>query len=263
MDSDNKAGLKGKYEVRQLTDEVAKLMRLNAMINEAIATPGLTDSQKQDLYVTQANLAQFRSDRQASLAALNNAIEAAPESAKAAQLKSNVARIEQTIKNEEAVVNLKSELAKAEGQDRLKLLDEMVTAYAKLGNRIDGKDESAAVAKWTEEIIKLDADNKAGLKVKYEYQSYLNATQKLLVARKPKEAQAMIEKALALSDLKPQQVSRATYMKCNCLLMQKEYQAAIDCAKTAQESATGTDAIILKMVIQQAEKAAESREIGQ
>ena len=268
LDTDNKAGLKGKYEVRQLMSEVAKLMQTRKYddaketIEKVLALPGLTATQKQDAYVTEATIGKSKWTALHARRALNKAIEAAPESPKAKMLKSSITQIEQMIKNEEAAAKLKDELAKAEGEDRLTLLDETVTAYGKVGNRINSKDESADVAKWMDEIIKLDADNKAGLKAKYEYQSYYNASQKLLVSRKPKEALAIIEKALALSDLKPQQISRATLMKCNCLLLQKEYQAAIDCAKTAQETATGTEKVILGMMIQQAEKARKAQKSG-
>ena len=268
LDSDNKAGLKGKYEVRQLMAEIAKLMQTRKYdeaketIEKVLALPGLTATQKQDAFVSEANLAMIKMDHPACLAALNKAIEAAPESSKAAMLKSSIAQIEQMIKNEEEAAKLKSELAKAEGPDRLKLLDETLAAYAKAGNRIDGKDQSADAAKWMDEVIKLDVDNKAGLKAKYEYQSYLNAAQKLYASRKPKEAQAIYEKALAVTGLTPQQIARATYMKCNCLILQKEYQAAIDCAKSAQENATGTDAALLKFIVQQAEKAQKAQKPG-
>ncbi len=268
LDSENKAGLKGKYEVRQLMTEIAKLMQTRKFdeaheaVEKLLALPGLTAVQKQDAYVSEANLSQMKMDFPACLAALNKAVEAAPESPKAAMLKSSVARIEERIKNEEEAAKLKSELAKAEGPDRLKLLDETLTAYAKVANRVDGKDQSADAAKWMDEVIKLDVDNKAGLKAKYEYQSYLNAAQKLYVSRKPKEAQATIEKALAVSGITPQQIGRATYMKCNCLMMQKQYQAAIDCAKTAQETATGAEAILLKFIVQQAENAQKAQKSG-
>ena len=244
LDVDNKAGLKGKYEVRQLMTEVAKLMQTRKYdearetVEKVLAMPGLTGTQKQDAYISEANLAQIKMDRPACLAALNKAIEAAPESPKATMLKSSIAQIEQLVKNEEAAAKLKDELAKSEGAGRLKLLDETLTAYAKVNNRIDGKDQSADVGKWMEEIMKLDADNKAGLKAKYEYQSYLNAGRNSML-RKPKEAQAVYDKALAVSGLTPQQIARATYMKCNCLMMQKEYQAAIDCAKSVQRKCHG------------------------
>ena len=190
LDTDNKAGLKGKYEVRQLMSEVAKLMQTRKYddaketIEKVLALPGLTATQKQDAYVTEATIAQVKMDRPACLAAPGTRrSRAAPESPKAKMLKSSITQIEQMIKNEEAAAKLKDELAKAEGEDRLTLLDETVTAYGKVGNRINSKDESADVAKWMDEIIKLDADNKAGLKAKYEYQSYYNASQKLLVSQ--------------------------------------------------------------------------------
>jgi thiol-disulfide isomerase/thioredoxin len=268
LDSENKAGLKRKYEVRQLLSEVATLTRTrkldeaHAKIQTILDMPGLNATQRQDAYAAEADLAQVKMDWPACLAALKKSIEAAPGSERAEMIKSNIARLEQMIKNEEDATKLKGELANAEGEARLKLLDETLNAFAKIGNRIKGKDESADVAKWMDEIITLDSDNKAGLKAKYEFQSYFNQAQKLLVSHKTKEALATIEKTLTLSNLTPQQVSRATLMKCNCLLIQKDYQGAIDCATKAQESATGMEAAIFRAMVQQAEQALKRQKSG-
>jgi hypothetical protein len=57
-----------------------------------------------------------------------------------------------------------------------------------------------------------------------------------------------------LPGITPEQSARATVMKCNCLMVQKDFQGAIDCAKKGLESAQGTSAAVLKMIIGQAEK---------
>ena len=58
---------------------------------------------------------------------------------------------------------MKGKLDKCKGLDCAKLLDQIVEGYDKLGN------ESDEVPGWAKEIIALDPDNKAGLKVKYEF----------------------------------------------------------------------------------------------
>ncbi len=69
----------------------------------------------------------------------------------------------------ENVEAMKGKLDKAQGLDRAKLLDQIVEGYDKLGN------ESDEVPGWAKEIIALDPDNKAGLKVKYEFPLTLTA----------------------------------------------------------------------------------------
>ena len=92
----------------------------------------------------------------------------------------------------ENVLALKAKLEKTQGLDRAKLLDQIVESCQKLGN------ESEEVAAWSKEIIALDPDNKAGLKVKYEFPLTLAEAAKLLQADKAAEAREVVDKALAL-----------------------------------------------------------------
>ena len=63
----------------------------------------------------------------------------------------------------EKVLEMKAQLAGVQGIERAKLLDQLVDAYEnKLGNPID------ELQAWGKEIIALDPDNKAGLKLKYQ-----------------------------------------------------------------------------------------------
>ena len=53
------------------------------------------------------------------------------------------------------------------------MLDQLVTAYDKLNNPID------EVLVWSKEIVDLDADNKAGLKINYQVRIVLAEAEKL------------------------------------------------------------------------------------
>jgi thiol-disulfide isomerase/thioredoxin len=268
LDSDNKAGLKGKYEIRQAMDQFANLMRARkiddalALARKVQSMPGLTGVQKQDAYYAEATCLRAKSDMAAYMAAMKAALAAAPDGPKAVQIKAFISDMQRIAKLEAEAARLKDELENAEGADRLKALDAVLTAYGKLFNRIGGKDQSADVNKWMQEVIQLDADNKAGLKNKYEYLSLVAEAQKLYISRKPADAQAAIEKALALPGLTQEQISRALLTKCNCLSAQHDYQGAIDCARKARESATGTMGTVFGMAIQNAERALQRQKDG-
>ncbi len=83
----------------------------------------------------------------------------------------------------------KSQLVALEGLDRAKLLDELVEASERL--RLD--DGQAEL--WGGEIIALDADNKAGLKSKYEFRDLMARAEKLVHGRKFDEAQKLLGQA--------------------------------------------------------------------
>ena len=125
----------------------------------------------------------------------------------------------------------------------------MIDAYDRLGNEIGD------IAAWRKEIVALDADNEAGLKRKYEFRVYFDDAQKALRAARPAVAEAAIDKALALSDLKPQQLQRAAIVKSNCCLARKDYQTSLDCLRKALDAAPkGQNADTLKSLIQRSEK---------
>ena len=163
------------------------------------------------------------------------------------------------MKTYESLAGLRGRLPAAKGLDRVKLLDELIVAYHKLGNDIGD------IAGWRKEIVALDSDNKAGLKRKYEFPMYVDDAQKALCAAKPAVAMAAIDKALALPDLKPQQIQRATIVKSNCYVAKKDYQASLDLLRKALDAAPkGDSADTLKALIQRSEKllAAQKGEEG-
>ena len=79
---------------------------------------------------------------------------------------------------QEAADKLEAGLAKSEGTDRAKLLDKLIDAKQKL-LRFD-PEAGENINKWTKEIIALDADNKAGLKKKYQFKAALADADELM-----------------------------------------------------------------------------------
>jgi len=151
------------------------------------------------------------------------------------------------------LVELRTQLPTATGLDRARLLDQLIDDYNKLGNEI------GVIASWRKEIVALDSDNEAGLKRKYEFRVYLDDAQKALAAGRPAVAEAAINKALALPDIKPQQIQRATIVKSNCCLARKDYQASLDCLRKALDAAPkGQSADTVKALIQRSEKLLEA-----
>jgi thioredoxin-related protein len=95
-----------------------------------------------------------------------------------------------------SVLKMKQELVKAKGIERAKLLDKIVEAYAdKLHNEID------ELADWSKEIVKLDADNKAGLRGKHEFRLCIAEFEKLMNDRKLVEGKKKLDEALAIQGI--------------------------------------------------------------
>jgi thioredoxin-related protein len=260
LDAENKAGLKAKYDVRLLTAEVGGLTQGGKydqalkVVEKLLAMPGLTDLQKHEACFAQGYIFYIRGNWPAGQAAMKKALAAAPKGPKVVKINSMIARMEAVAKDEEAALKLRAVLDKTEGPERLKLLDRTIAAYGKVGFRVQGKNELAAMQGWMQEVIRMDADNKAGLKSKYEYRIMSSDGSKLFAAHKITEARAVFEKALALPGITEDEITRALVMKCNCLLAQKDYQGVIDCAKKRAETAQGGSAVVLKLIVGQAER---------
>ena len=135
------------------------------------------------------------------------------------------------VKTYENVVAIKSQLSKAEGLDRAKLLDQLVNAYDKLGN------ESDDIAKWSAEIVTLDKENKAGLKPKYEFRALMAEAAKLMADKKFDEAKAAFEKALAVSPITPEEKQDARLAQGEAFFRLNDFAGLVACLKKAQEAA--------------------------
>jgi len=264
LDSENKAGLKLKYEFRSLMAEATKLKESEkfdeaaAALDKALALPGLSGQQKQDAYFAQGECSFHRKDFVAVVACLNKAMEAAPESPKAATLKAMLKRFAEPAEAQETVAKLKAELKGAKGLDRAKLLDRLIDAGEKLAQFIPDKDRAEEIAKWSQEILTLDAENKAGLKDKYAFKALLAEAGQLKQAGKSEEAHAALDKALALPQLKGEQVQDVYFTKAGYYFSAQNIQKALDCLKKSLEAAPESPrAPRIRALIQRCESAME------
>jgi tetratricopeptide (TPR) repeat protein len=218
--------------------ENGKFAEAVAVLDKAVEIPGLTGEQKQSLYFAQVEAIFQQRDLAGMMACLKKGIEAAPEGPKAADMKGIMQRFAPMAEAQETIAKIKPDLDKAEGLERAKLLDQLITAYGKLGmfaNAVKG--EAPDINGWTKEIIALDADNKAGLKNKYEFSRIVLEGNMLLREKKFEEALSTIDKALALTGISPEQIQEGQMAKGMNYLAQKEYQKCLDCYNKAVEAA--------------------------
>jgi thiol-disulfide isomerase/thioredoxin len=257
----------GKNQYRELVAEVDSLKRsrkldeAQAKVEKILQLPGLTAEQKQDAFLATADYKASREGPSCAAAILKQALNAAPRSAKAPAIKATLERLEPIVQAEATAVRLKLQVEKASGSERLELLDQLLDAYARVGNRIAGKDQSADVRKWCKEIIDLDPENKAGLKRKYAFRARLDDAQKFFLGRRFAEAEAAADNVLAMKDLSPDEFQRASLLKSNCSIAKKDYDASIRCLRKALDVAhDGPNAAVLKFLIQRSEKMREAEQ---
>ncbi len=209
LDPENTAGLKVKYTLRGLLADAGNLndqgKRAEALgvLEKAAALEGLSGEQRQEVYFRQGECNFYLRDFAAVVAALNKAVEAAPESDQVAQFKQMIERFTPMAEVQAALAKLKTEVEKAEGLERAKILDQMVEAQSKLNQGRPSED----VEKWSSEIIALDPENKAGLKAKYEFNAIRQEAVAHLRARDFDKVQAALDKALAIPGLTDEQKS--------------------------------------------------------
>ena len=156
----------------------------------------------------------------------------------------------------EKVVALKAGLDKSKGLDRAKLLDEIVESYKKLGN-----DDSDEVAAWCKEIIALDPDNKAGLKIKYEFPLELAKADKLLQAGNTDEAKQVLDKALALQGVPGEMRQEGFMLRVQVDFAERKFANVVATLKLAKEAAP--ESSVVKHIddgIAQFTKVAEAQE---
>ena len=106
---------------------------------------------------------------------------------------------------QEAVAKLKSNLDGAEGLDRAKLLDKLIEAQMKMVPVMPSQAAIRDIEKWSREIVSLDAENKAGLKTKYEFRTKVMDATAQIRSKAFDKARATLEEAAALPGLKNDQ----------------------------------------------------------
>ena len=266
LDAANKAGLKIKYQCRLLMAEAAKLMQsgkfddAQSTLDKLLALPGLSGEQKQDAYFAQGECSFTRRDFSAVVANLKKALEAAPNSPKAAALQPLLHRFAPIADAQSAVAKIKVDLEKAKGVDRARLLDKMIDAREKLLPFIPDRAWPQEMEQLSQEIIQLDPENKGGLKGKYEFRVMLAEAASLFRAQKPEKAQGTLDKALSLPGLTGEQTQEAHLAKGAAYFGQKEFQKAVACFKKGIEAAPdGPRAVILKTLTRRAESELEKQ----
>lgn len=203
LDTANRAGLKAKYTFRKLVAEAdqlrdaKKIAEAQAAYDKAVALPGITGEQKQDVYFSQSQCFFLQRDFVGVVDHLKKAEQAAPESAKAERIKSMLTRYAPLAEAQTELADLDRRLAKTEGLERAKVLDQMVEARTKL----DQGRPSPEIEKWAQEIVTLDPANKAGLKAKYEFRTLLAEATKYVRTKDDAQARTALEKAQSLSGL--------------------------------------------------------------
>jgi thioredoxin-related protein len=286
IDSDNQAGLKVKYEIRRLMAEASKLRserkfdEAKLVLDKVIARPGISVDQKKNALVAQAECSLATKDYIGFVACLKKVIDEDPEDPKIESLKRAVQTYGPMAEKQEEIVKIKAELEKTEGLDRAKLLDKLVEAQELLvpptmpvmfvggagGVKVPpmlsgiptGAIDSESIAKWSKEIVALDADNKAGLKHKHEYRGLLAEADICQKQQKSEEAQTNLDKALALPNLTDEQKQNTLFLKGNIYMFARDIENSLDCYKKALEaSPEGKFASVISTRISTLERALE------
>jgi thioredoxin-related protein len=243
LDAENKAGLKVKYQFRQLLAEAdglkqnRKFDEAKAAYDKALALPGISGELKQDAYFAQGECFFNSKDFVAVVACLKQAAEAAPASPQAANIQAMIQRFAPMAEGQEAVAKIKGQLEAAQGLDRAKLLDQLIDARTKLSQAMPDQDLAQDTEKWSQEIVALDAENKAGLKSKYEVRVLVAEAQSRLQEQKLDEAHAALDKALAVPGLAGEQLQEVQFAKAVCHAAQQEFQKSLDACQKALEAA--------------------------
>jgi thioredoxin-related protein len=133
------------------------------------------------------------------------------------------------------VAAAKSKLDTVQGLDRAKLLDQIIEGYGRLGNST--KDAVKEVTAWTKEVIALDPDNQAGLKVKYEFPMMMEEAEKLLAANKAAEARDVLDKALAMPGVPAEMRQEALVNKGGAFEMEGKWDEVLAALAAAKQAA--------------------------
>ena len=196
--------------------------------------PGITGEQKQDAYMAKCECCFGQGDFVGVVASLKKGIEMAPNSDQAKRFKDIIENFQPMADVQETIVKLKPDLEKAKGLDRAKILDKLIDAWETLQGRTREM-SSAQTEKWSHEILTLDADNKAGLKVKYEFRRQMADARKLQA--NATAYRAAIEKALALPGLAGEQIQVGRFALAISYLSGNDLKNGLDQMQKAVDAA--------------------------
>jgi len=234
--------------------ESGKVAKAKAVLEKALALQGVPAELRQQGYMLKVQICASERKFGDVVATLKLAKEAAPESQMAKRIDSFILQFSKVAEAQAAADKLEAGLDKAEGTDRAKLLDKLISAKQKL-LRFDPQ-AGANIKKWTEEIIALDADNKAGLKKKYQFKAALADAVELIRAGKTDEANTALAKALETAGISGEEVQQAQLFKAQLDFMQQNNEQGVAHLKKALEAApNGELAPRIQMMLNQLDKA--------
>ena len=166
-----------------------------------------------------------------------------------------VKHLAEMVQSHEEILALTAKLEKAKGLQRARLLDQLIEDYAKLDREADETGD------WCKEIIALDAQNKAGLKPKYQCRLLMAQFAELKEAEKFDEAKAVIEKIVALKGVSGQQKQDAYFALGEVCFHEKDFPGIIACLKKALDAAPdGAKVAAIKATIARFKDIAEAQE---
>ena len=262
LDPDNKTGLKVKYQFPLALAEANKLLQTmhsaeaREVLEKALALKGVAPEMRQHGYMLKFQICLAERKFADAVDALKLAKQAVPEGRAATQIEAWIQQFSKVAEAQEAADKLEAGLAKAEGLDRAKLLDNLINAKQKL-LRFDPQ-SGESITKWIKEIIDLDADNKAGLKKKYQFKAALADAEELMRGGKADEAAVALDKILKTPGISGDETQQAQLAKAHLGFMQQNEEQAIACLKKALEASPDSPlAPRIKMMLRQTEQRAK------
>lgn len=222
------------FSLAQMYQANKQFSDAGAAADKALAVTGITAEEKQQAAFPKCVSEFQKGDFVNVIACAKKGIEADPNGDQVEKLKSVIAQVQPMADAQVAIAKFRAEAANQKGLDRAKTLDKLIEAWDKVGGRSRDVSDSQ-VEKWAAEIVTLDADNKAKLKVKYQFRKMITEAAKL--EKRPADYRAAIEKALALPGLTGEQIQvgrlalASSYLKGSDLKngfdqLQKAYDAA-------------------------------------
>ncbi len=258
LDADNKAGLKVKYEFPMKIEEAKKLAESGkadkgvALLDAALAMQGVPGDLRQEGFMAKAEICETQGKFGDVMTALKAAKDAAPASPMNKQIDGMIEHFAKIAEAEEAAKKLEAGLPDAKGLDRARLLDKLITAKEKLP---ENPQAAESVQKWTKEIVELDAENKAGLKPKYQFNLALADALEMAGANKTDEATAALDKALAMSGVPGEELQKGYFFKAQLARQRGRKDEELACLKKALDAAPKSEiSPMIKQMIGQVDK---------
>ena len=259
LDGDNEAGLKVKYQFLQSMADADALKRnqkfdeAKAVYDAVLEMSGINNAQKQEAHFARGECFFHAKDFVGVVACLKQAAEAAPDSAGMVIIQDNLERFAPLAEAQETAAEIREKLDASEGTERARLLDGLLEARTALSRAVPDPELAHDTDSWAREIVALDTENSAGLKGKYGVRLALADAQQLVRDRKPDEAHAVLDKALAIPGVAEEPLQELYLAKANYYAAQQEFQKSVEACQRALDAAPSSPRV--RYIIKQMEAA--------